>query len=307
MFDGVNLLCFTASYGIALALEVTRLMFRSGVRGAVMLGFGAAGLVAHTLYLANRVLASGGGAPLSSAYDWYLVAAWVLAATYLYLTLHHPRAAIGLFVLPLVLGLIGVAFFLADTSSLADSQATYYWGLIHGVFLLLGTVTVAVGFVAGTMYLIQSYRLKHKLQPRRGLELPSLEWLERVNSRAIVYSLLLLSIGVMSGVVLNVATHRRQSQAVPWSDPIVIASLATMLWLTAATLFNVLYRPARQGRKVAYLTVASFVLLAVSLALTLLLPSQHRPRAARAADSASDASSRPTEQPPAAAERRAGG
>lgn len=298
MLDGINLLCFTASYGVALALEITRLLFRSGVRGAVMLGFAAAGLLAHTLYLTHRALANGGETPLSSAYDWYLVAAWTLAAAYLYLTIHHPRAAIGLFVLPLVLTLIGVAFFLADTTTVADTQATYYWGLLHGVFLLLGTVTVAVGFVAGVMYLIQSYRLKHKLQPRRGLELPSLEWLERVNGRAIIYSLLLLSVGVMSGVVLNLVTHRRQAQAVPWTDPIVIASLATMFWLIAATLFNVFYRPARQGRKVAYLTVASFLLLAASLALSLLLPSQHRPRAPQPSEAATTAPDAAAQAPP---------
>lgn len=301
MLDGVNLLCFTASYSVALALEVTRLLFRSGVRGAVMLGFGAAGLLAHTLYLAHRALAAGGAAPLSSAYDWYLVAAWTLAAAYLYLTLHQPRAAIGLFVLPLVLALIGVAVFLADTAAPAEAQASYYWGLFHGVSLLLGTVAVAVGFVAGLMYLIQSYRLKHKLEPRRGLELPSLEWLERVNSRAIVYSLLLLSVGVMSGVVLNLVTHRRQAQALPWTDPVVIASLAILLWLAAATLFNVLYRPARRGRKVAYLTVASFVLLATSLALSLLLPSQHRP-AAPPDDSAAPADPSPSADPAARAD-----
>lgn len=297
MLDGINLLCFTASYSVALALEVTRLLFRSGIRGAVMLGFAAAGLVAHTLYLAQRAVAAGGGAPLSSAYDWYLVAAWTLAAAYLYLTIHQPRAAIGLFVLPPVLGLIGVAFFLADTTSVADNQATYYWGLLHGAFLLLGTVAVVVGFVAGLMYLIQAYRLKHKLQPRRGLDLPSLEWLERVNSRAIVYSLLLLSVGVMSGVVLNLVTHRRQALAVPWTDPIVIASLATMLWLTAATLFNLFYRPARQGRKVAYLTVASFLLLAGSLALSLLLPSEHRPRAPQPDNSATRSPTAPSPPP----------
>ena len=45
------------------------------------------------------------------------------------------------------------------------------------------------------MYLVQSYRLKHKLPPIQGLQLPSLEWLERVNARATVLSALLLVIG----------------------------------------------------------------------------------------------------------------
>ena len=53
-----------------------------------------------------------------------------------------------------------------------------------------------------------------------------------------------------------------------------------MLWLLAATTFEWLYKPAQQGRKVAYLTVASFVFLAVVMALVLAGNSQHsRPRA----------------------------
>jgi hypothetical protein len=43
-----------------------------------------------------------------------------------------------------------------------------------------------------------------------------------------------------------------------------------LVWLVAAALFNLLYQPARQGRKVAYLTVASFVFLAVALGVFML-------------------------------------
>ena len=77
MLSGVSITCFTASYVLALVLEVTRLLFRSGIRGAVLLGFACAGLFAHTVYLLNRALA-GGALPLSSQQDWYLVAAWLV-------------------------------------------------------------------------------------------------------------------------------------------------------------------------------------------------------------------------------------
>ena len=66
--SGISLLCFTASYAVSLALEVSRLFFRMPVRLVVMIGFTLAGLFAHTVYLAQR--ASGAGLPLSSWYDW---------------------------------------------------------------------------------------------------------------------------------------------------------------------------------------------------------------------------------------------
>ncbi len=86
--SNISMTCFAASYAVALALEVTRLFFRSGVRGALMLGFAAAGLVAQTLFLVARVSEPNRTIPGWS--DWYLLAAWVLAATYLYLTYYHP-------------------------------------------------------------------------------------------------------------------------------------------------------------------------------------------------------------------------
>ena len=48
---GISVVCFAASYLVALACEGSRLLFRSGIRGAAMVAFAAAGLVAHTLFL----------------------------------------------------------------------------------------------------------------------------------------------------------------------------------------------------------------------------------------------------------------
>ncbi len=39
--SGISVVCFVASYAVALACEASRLVFRSGVRGAVMVAFAA--------------------------------------------------------------------------------------------------------------------------------------------------------------------------------------------------------------------------------------------------------------------------
>ena len=75
LVSGISVTCFAASYAVAWALEISRLFFRSGVRGAVMIGFAAAGLLAQTLYLAYRA-AQAPASPLSSNFDWCLLAAW---------------------------------------------------------------------------------------------------------------------------------------------------------------------------------------------------------------------------------------
>ncbi len=269
---GITTLCFAASYAVALVLELARLVWRSPVRNALAFGFAAAGIVAETLYLGYRA-ATAESVPLASAYEWYLLAAWTLVAVYLYLAAMHPSVASGVFILPLALALVAAARY-ASRQAVAEKSASDVWVTIHATCWLLGAVAVSVGFATGVMYLLQAYRLKHKLPPLAGFRLPSLEWLERANGRAIVISALMAGAGLASGVVLNMVKHK-----LPWSDATVWRSVGFFGWLLAAALFSGLYRPARRGRKMAYLTVASFVFLAIFLTAQLAGNSEHEPSA----------------------------
>ena len=272
LISGIGLVCFAASYGIAWALAVSQLIRPSRARGLLMAGFIFAGLAAHTLYLGYRGVELS-ATPLSSAFDWCLVASWLLMAVYLYLQYYYPNAALALYMLPLVLVLIGAAA-LADQTPISPESASRAWGAVHGVFLLLGTVAVMVGFVAGLMYLMQARRLKRKQPPAQGYRLPSLERLAKVNSRSIMLSALLVGIGFVAGTILNLV-NRGQSAEVPWTDPVIWSSAALFAWLVAAAVFNATYSPARRGRKVAYLTIANFLFLALALAVLLLVETQH--------------------------------
>jgi ABC-type uncharacterized transport system permease subunit len=263
MFEKVSIVCIASSYGVAFLLEVSRLFFRLPVRLVVMLGFAGAGLFAHGLVLYRDALPGfAAGVPFSNWHLWYLLAAWLVAAVYVVLASSRPQAALGIFMLPLVFGLLTGAE-LASRDEFTRDSASASWGLIHGVALLLGTVTMGCGFVAGVMYWIQSYRLKHKMLPSPGFRLPSLEWLHGATRQALYWSTTFVAGGLFAGFVLN-----SLRQVVPWSDRVIVSSGVLLAWLLAATLFEVLYKPAQQGRKVAYLTVASFVFLVLVLLLT---------------------------------------
>ena len=277
--SSISITCFAASYAVSLVLEVSRLFFRASSRMFVALGFAAAGLLSHSLYLvaeaqteiASRVI------PWSNWHDFCLLAALVLAAAYWGLTIRRPGNALGIFLLPLVLALIGVALLFRDEAPFAPHAAIFTWRAIHGVTLLVGTVAVTLGFATGVMYLVQAYRLKHKLPPRQGFRLPTLEWLQRFNRETLVVSTCLLAVGLISGVVLNLSQRKEPGTGVELTDPVVLSSGVLFAWLLAITLFEWWYRPARQGSKVAYLTLASFVFLC--LALFFVLFGQHATQA----------------------------
>ena len=278
MLSGISTFCFFASYTVALGLEVSRLFFRMPIRLIVMIGFAVAGLLAHSLYLWHR--AQTGTMPLSSWHDWYLIGAWVIAAAYIGLAVSRPQTNIGLFLLPVVLALVGLAQAFRDQASFPRDRAMQMWGIAHGVMLLLGTVAVSFGFAAGLMYLVQSWRLKHHVSPRAGLKLPSLEWLQAINKQSLIYSSCFIALGLIAGIILNAVKARGNAAGLPWNDSVVVTSSVLLVWLLAATVFESLYKPAQQGRKVAYLTVASFVFLALVMAILLAGGSQHaQPRA----------------------------
>lgn len=268
LLEKISSFCFFASYLVALILEISRLFFRAPVRAVVMFSFTLAGLFAHSVYLWLRVQEQlPSAAPLSSWHDWCLLVAWALTVIYLMIGVRRPQNTAGMFMLPLILALIGVAEWFREVPSFPRETATTVWEVIHGTALLAGTIVVMLGFVAGLMYLVQSYRLKHKLPPREGFKLPSLEWLQKENERALVVSSFLLAIGLVSGIVLNLI----KSSVVSWNDPVVWTSGVLLLWLMTALTFNYVYKPARRGRKVAYLVVASFVFLMLVLGIVLLV------------------------------------
>jgi ABC-type uncharacterized transport system permease subunit len=274
MLSRVGIICFAASYAIVMAMEVSRLLFRSGIRGAMMIAWAGAGLFAHTVYLYYRAV-NAAGAPLSSWQDWCLTAAWALAAAYLYLLFFHPHTSIGLFLLPIVLALIATAAFFADSTPFAREPASKVWGAIHGASLVAAAVSMLLGLAAGVMYLWQTRRLKQKRPIWQGLRLPSLEWLQRINHRAIIIALIMLGIGVLGGMVLNSINSRPKQYRLPINDPLVLSTLIMFLWLSAAVVVSLAFKSARQGRKVVYLTLMSFVFLAAALIVGLSLGTQH--------------------------------
>ncbi len=268
LLSRVTISCFGFSYALAWALELARVSFRARIRHGLSIGCVALGLVAHTSFLIFQArIDLGQGTVFGSWHAWGLILAWLLAVASLLVMIRFPKLAYATFLLPLVLASIGVAGRLRSLPSFTPEGTLSIWGFVHGMALLLGTVGVCVGFLAGLMYLLHAEQLKRKRAPWRGLPLPSLERLQRTGERSLVVSSALLAVGLLSGIVLNLLRSDRNRMAIEWSDPVVWTSGVLLAWLLGTLIFQGMYRPARHGRKVAYLVVASFLFLLLELAL----------------------------------------
>jgi ABC-type transport system involved in cytochrome c biogenesis permease subunit len=258
--DRVTILCFFASYGLALALEVLYLRLGRPIVRALTLLAAAAGLVAHSIYLYSHQ------PPLIWQFGWLLFVAWILAVFYLCGAIHHRRESWGVFVLPLVLGLLGLGVLFGEppegAHGLWQSEVHSPWAPVHAVLILLASVGVCVGFLASLMYLYQAHRLRTKARPGQGLRLLSLERLEAMNRRAIVLAFPLLTAGMLTGVFLLLEGSGR----VTWTDPRVLGTI--ILWLAFALLLYLRYGYHLRGRQVALMTIVTFLLLLCCLFLS---------------------------------------
>ncbi|HID24569.1 MAG TPA: hypothetical protein EYP14_19520, partial [Planctomycetaceae bacterium] len=267
--EHVKVFCFFASYVVALVCECTRLLGRATFGRVLAAASAAAGFVAHTSYLWYRAATSELPPLLSSTQDWFLVLAWIAILVYLFFLAVDRRTAIGLFLLPLVVALIGAAYFVStDTNVLIRGEETrrtamHNWALLHASLTVFGIAGVLLGIVLSLMYLVQHRRLKRKQVLGTGLALPSLATLARWNRWAVIVSVPLLTLGLCSGVLLGLGTRKTETP-VTFVDPFVIGVGLTWAVMFAFFLW-LLRRQAPTSRRVAWLTVWAFGSMLVTM------------------------------------------
>jgi ABC-type uncharacterized transport system permease subunit len=260
--QGVTHACFGLSYLIALVLELARLVWpRAGVGWRIAaLIFGVVGLLTHTYYiLAHQPTPA---IPSGSL----LLLGWILALFCFYGAVHHSRQAWAVFVLPVVIGLVGLSYVLSrggDVGSPVDVlvwlSGDRFWGAVHGSLILLAAVGVSVGFLASLMYLVQARRIRNKINPGRVTPLFSLERLEMMNRRALNLAFPLLTAGLLVGLLIV-----RHGMGENWLSLKVFSTAG--LWLVFLVLLYLRYGAHVPSRRLAMLSIAAFGLLLVALA-----------------------------------------
>jgi ABC-type uncharacterized transport system permease subunit len=262
VLDRLSVLCFAGTYGLALLAELARFFVRSSIRWYIAAGLMALGWLVQTAFLANLAFKN----PLvlvTTAFESVMVLSWIVALIGLYLMVRSPKpVAVGVFVLPLVLGLVIAGWFAPRQSDWLEwGGMIAFWGTVHGIFLLGGAVFTCVAFFAGLMYLVQMRRLKAKRPSRFGLALPSLEQSERINRGAITIAFPLLTFGLLIGIILSMVPRTPANGAtiahtLQWTDPKVLSAL--LMWLVFAILLHARFRPAMRGKSVMVLTIVAF-------------------------------------------------
>lgn len=135
------------------------------------------------------------------------------------------------------------------------------WEALHLGGVYFGTLSAALAAAAGAMYLFVHRRLKgHKPPPAAG-RLASLETLETLIVRCAALGFVLLTLGLIAGVVVitHVTGEDAQLGERWWMTPKIL--LAAGSWGLYAVLMNARRASTFRGSYAAWLSIAALVLL----------------------------------------------
>jgi len=275
MLSGVSIVCLIGSYSVAFVLELFRFFFASRFRHFFLTITVFLGLVAHSAFLYHHQISLESGKLVNSVQGFFLTAAWGLVCVYLFLCCFYPRIPFGLYLIPVTLGLIFGGTSWANPSPYPLQSVGQIWRAVHGLAILLATLSVFVSFVAGLMFWEQQRRLKKKIATEAELQWPSLEWTQTAVRHGIGFSTALLAVGIFSGLLLNHLILIYEQRTVSLTDPLVIGVSVLFLFLLAFLGTLTVYRPLQEGRRIAALTSWSFLFLVSILLFALFYGGAH--------------------------------
>lgn len=248
----IQLTCFVASYSISIVGECLRVFWPRRALRWITTGFAIAGIAAHTLYLVHRAILAG-QLPIATQFESLIAVSWLISLVYLYLLVRDRRLGVGVFVLPISLGMIIFAATMADRGLRPAGEHNLVIAVSHGIAFLIGITVVIAAFVSALMYLVKMRQLRTGSAVGH-VRLPSLERLDRTNTIAVYVAYAFLTIGMLLGFLL---------QQLAWTDPKSLSTLAA--WGLFTCLVHVRHHPENRGRKVAILTIVACVMVFVSV------------------------------------------
>jgi ABC-type uncharacterized transport system permease subunit len=135
------------------------------------------------------------------------------------------------------------------------------WAIAHGIAMILGGTSIIFATASGFLYLLGGRRLKQKKVMQVLGRVPNIEKLERMNLFGIRAGLVLITIGLISGLGLAVVkSSTLEISALDWLTDAKIVLIAAV-WVLLGTILAGRRMVAFKGNMTAYVTMAAFFLI----------------------------------------------
>jgi ABC-type transport system involved in cytochrome c biogenesis permease subunit len=248
-----------AAAGIAYAIHFARRDVGVGRTATTLL---LLGVLSHTFVIGMQTMEVR-HVPIANPSRAVATFVWLLTLSYLYLELTTDERAMGVFILPIIVGLQMIPVLSPGVEN-RDPVLDSPWFWVHVSSLLFAYASFALAGVLGLTYMLQFKEIKKKHLGYFYTRLPSLQILDRMNSRATVTGWAFLTLGLIVGVVWTfeakeLAPASSNLQDIGLNDPKVL--FAVLTW--AVYSFAVLARNTMgwTGRRAAWLSAVGFIIV----------------------------------------------
>jgi ABC-type transport system involved in cytochrome c biogenesis permease subunit len=248
-----------AAAGIAYAVHFATRQPHAGRTATVLLIFAA---LTHTFVIGMQTMEVR-HVPFANTSRAISTFVWLLALSYLYLETTTEERAMGVFIMPMLVGLQTIPALSPGVENM-DPVLDSPWFWVHVSSLLFAYASFALAGVLGLTYMVQFKEIKKKHLGYFYTRLPSLQTLDVMNSRAVAIGWLFLTIGVAVGMIWTAqaraaAPDNTNLQAMVLNDPKIF--IAVLTW--AVYSFAVLARRMMgwTGRRAAWLSALGFAIV----------------------------------------------
>ena len=248
-----------AAAGVAYAIHFARRQPSAGRTATTLLLFG---VMTHTFVIGMQTMEVR-HVPFANPSRAVSTFVWLLTLSYLYVELTTDERAMGVFILPVIIGLQLIPVLYPGYEK-SDPVLDSGWFWVHVASLLFAYASFAMAGILGLTYMLQFKEIKKKHLGYFYTRLPSLQILDVMNSRAVTVGWLFLTIGVIVGVVWAsqarvVSPNDPNLKAMSLDDPKILMALLT--W--AVYSFAVFARQTLgwTGRRAAWLSALGFAIV----------------------------------------------
>ena len=249
-----------AAAGIAYAIHFARRDVTVGRTATTLL---LLAVLTHTFVIGMQTMELNWHVPFANPSRAVSTFVWLLTLSYLYLELTTDERAMGVFILPIIIGLQLIPV-LSPGIENRDPVLDSPWFWVHVASLLFAYATFGLAGVLGLTYMLQFKEIKKKQLGYFYQRLPSLQILDRMNSRATTTGWAFLTLGLIVGVVWTLearplAPENTNLREMSLQDPKIL--FAALTW--AVYSFAVFSRKAIgwTGRRAAWLSAVGFVIV----------------------------------------------
>jgi ABC-type uncharacterized transport system permease subunit len=251
-----------ALYLVALAAYTWHFVRRDALAGRSATTLLVAAVLAHTFLIGMKTMEVG-HLPMSGATSAISTFVLLLAVAYLCIEVTTDERAMGAFILPLLAALQAIPAFGPDLEERAAVLQGPLFGL-HVSSLLFAYASFALACVIGITYVLLFKEIKAKHLGFFYARLPSLQVLDTMNQRAIVFGWVFLTIGLAVGAIWTwqVRVHAPgdlRVQNMSLQDPKIFVAL--VCWAVYSFELFAARRIGWGGRRAAYLSALGFAIV----------------------------------------------